>query len=196
MEKNKSIEIYSELIIGKYVNKSVINSLNQFVDNPLYQEIDKDIYGYENFYDVIGYSLIHNIEYGYFYLSKQTFVLDDEKELDKNVIREYVLSVCLCRYVLDKRKSLSLFFNPEEGLTAEDISDFLQTKKFERIFMTSEINIQTNPIQTIFERRNIFLKNTSGNYIGTAIFKNFVDSQESLGKLIIEDSTEINSIER
>ena len=187
MKKERSIDIYSELITGKYINNLVINVKNKYVENVLYQEIEGDIFSYENFYNMIGYDLIKDEEYKYFHLKKQSNLDNDEKEIDKLLLKEYVLSVCLCRYIIDNRKSLSLMFDLEKGLSMEDIRLFLAEERFKKIFITADIGLKVNPIQAILEKKNILVKTGTGNYIAGPIFKKFIDSQSELGEKILYD---------
>ncbi len=185
MLKSKATEIYAELITGKYINERILGLEDKFIDSDLYLEIERNVFEYEEFYNVIGYDLVHNSEHKYFYLKKQNEAEDDEKLLDKNLIKEYVLSVCLCRFIMDKGKSIDSLFDPNIGLSEHDISELLSSPKFDKILTVSEINILSNPFNSIFERKNIFSKNSKGNYIGNDIFKHFVNEQEILGQKII-----------
>jgi len=189
MNNNLSKQIYRELIVGKYINGTKLNDSNIKVDNNLYIEISQNFNEYEKTYERLGYKLLQGEDFDYYYLRKEEIEEEQtEQELDKILIKEYVLCLSLCRYLLDNKKGLEIILNNDLGVTRELLEDFLNDSKYQDIFQAAEITTEkSDPINQLLERKNILEKNKNNNYIGTEIFKDFVNYQEKLGHLLQEE---------
>jgi|SaaInlLV_10m_DNA_4_1040232.scaffolds.fasta_scaffold00564_13 hypothetical protein len=188
MNTKLSQNIYSELIIGKYINQQEINEKNIKIDSELFIEIKSNFTDYENMYNNLGYSLLSGDSFNYYYLKKQAEGLEeDELELDKNLIKEYVLSLCLCRQLLEEKKGLEPLLNVELGVSKAYLDSFLKNQKYEDLFKAADISLEkSDPIFQILEKKNILIKNNSGNFIASNIFEDFIKYQEKIGKVIEE----------
>jgi len=164
---NISKEIFSQLIKGCYINKDIIDTdTNIIEDNNLYNEIDKNFQDYYNIYESLGYELKHEID-NFFYLYKET---DDELNIDRGQLKEYILILLLIRYCLENKIPINNLTSIDKGIEQKVAKSILTSEKYKDILMVSELNSE-HVFNTVLMNKNIIELNNKQNYIFTNIGK-------------------------
>jgi len=180
--KAKSTEIYSQLITGKYINKTILNGEDVYSENPLFEEIKINQDEYTKYYDDIGYELV--FENDYFYLNKEKKEEEeDETFIDKNILKEYVLLTVLQRYMLDNKISIDRTLLDENvGLSPQQIEPMFSLNKYTNILTLTEMKtLSIKTIENVLLNKNIIMYNSKGHFVLTNIGKKFVDYVEAIG---------------
>ena len=183
MTYKKSQEIYKQLIIGKYINKSIYDkSIENTKINELYTEIDTYFEEYFDLYEKIGFKLIQGDTY--FYL------IDKEKDTEDNYInkvafKEYIMLISIFKYCLDENISLDNFQNPLYGIQWKDLEQMLEKDWFIKEKSMSEIQNQ-KPIHDILIKPNVIYLNVKNNLVLSDVGIHFYKMIKEEGKELFQ----------
>lgn len=187
IKKELSKNIYSELIIGKFINKEIYDKkINLLIENELFKEIDMNILDYENLYLNLGYRL--DKQNNSYYLYKEDVRINDEFKFEKIKVsfKEYVFLLCIIRYLNDLKIDINTtIMNKDNGIPFEIIHNMFkieETDKYFTILDTTEIS--ETSFKDLLLNRNIFYENKNGNYFLSSIGLDFLKFIENEGKSI------------
>ena len=112
MNTKLSQNIYSELIIGKYINQQEINEKNIKIDSELFIEIKSNFTDYENMYNNLGYSLLSGDSFNYYYLKKQS-IFTFSQDLIKMLFKVLMASFIMVLFILNFDQTQSVYVNAD-----------------------------------------------------------------------------------
>jgi len=180
-----STSIYNELIKGKYLNKDIFDiKLENVIPNELYIETEKNYEEYVDFFKKMGLKLEQ--QNNSFYLERHT----DSEEIDKNILKQYVILSIIIRHLQDKRIPITNFKDSKIGISEDIIEDSKKNQYSTDLLKQSDISNTAKSFIYILERKNIVYKNHKSNYVLTNIGEYFLDYIFDIGKNIVEGGNE------
>lgn len=189
MKYKYSKEIYSQLIIGKHINKNIIDKVSfTLTDNQLYKELENHIDEYKTLYESIGFELINEDNSFFYLLRKEDSNKDEETNVDKVQLKEYVLMILIIRFYIETKKPIENLIKLEKGITEKDFQDILKYEKFQDLLISFELKSENIFLNQLISK-NILEQNEKKNYVLTNTGQYF------LNKLIDEAKKEVNEDE-
>lgn len=178
---NLSSEIFSQLMNGKVINKTILNNSTQFVENPLFNEIMDNLKDYRTQYRMNGVEFVEEVNY--------VFIRDKTSNRDNFktdiTMRACLLLLLLGKYLTAYNYRISKLTDPSGGITLADIEIIQEMPDTYEILEKANMkNDLYALIKTILIDRHIMLeKPGSQSYIlsdsGRAFFDEIVSNYES-----------------
>ncbi|MBT4836710.1 MAG: hypothetical protein HON94_05130 [Methylococcales bacterium] len=179
-DANLSAEIFSQLMNGKIINKTILNNSSQFVENPLFNEVMDNLKDYRSQYAMNGVELVEEAEY--------LFIRDrnsSSEELKTDVMmKACLLLLLLGKYLTENNYRLSKLTDSSGGITIADIEAINEMPDTQEILEKGKMkNDLASAIKSILVERHIMLeKPSSQSYIlsdsGRTFFDEIVKSYE------------------
>lgn len=175
-----SKEIYNQLITGRYINKTIIDENDNLISNNLFNELLTNLIEYNQTYLELGYKIQKNDNY--FYLTTLEAIEDSENNVDKHLLKEYVIIVVLFRFLLDNKIDMNkTLLKSSIGLNIELLTKLFEGQKYLNILNVLELkNIDLRIFDDFLVRRNILFKNSKGNLVLTDIGQEFLTYNQGL----------------
>jgi len=150
-----SQRIFSELMNGRIINKTIIDNSNSFTVNPLFTEIMDNLDDYRTQYKMSGYEFVESPDY--IYIRERT---GDTNNLKTDItMKACVLLLLMGKYLTENNYRISKLIDPTGGLTEADfeaIQDMPDTAEIlEKSSMKRDFSASIKPILV---ERNIMLQ--------------------------------------
>ena len=169
-----SKKIYEQLIKGNMINRSDYSAQsNQFVSNPLFNELRANFYQYDTQYQMMGMKL--KDEESYFYLVS----LGAEKATTQQIkAKIYAAAIVIGRYIMhDTGKLYDYLKNINYGASIEEFKEININDSYKHILEKSRIDNIEQAIKLLVER-NLIVKTKSNRYVfsdsGVALFRSII----------------------
>ena len=159
---NLSKEIFSQLINGKVISKSILNNGGDFIDNPLFAEIIHNLDDYRTQYKMSGYDFVEQSDF--FYIREQVI---QENDLKTDItMKVCVLLLLIGKYLTESNFRLTKLTESSGGLTNADFDAIQERPDTQEILDKSKIKDFRTGIKSILVDKNILLqKPGSHSYI-------------------------------
>jgi len=153
-----SKRIFLQLMNGKVINKTILSNSGDFIPNPLFTEITKNLDVYRMQYSMSGFELIEKQDY--------VFITDcDTNEINLKTditMKAYVLLSTIGKYINENYK-LERILDPNCGLTEADIEAIQEMPDITEILERSSIKDFKSGLKNILIDRNIMLQKPGTN---------------------------------
>jgi len=170
---NLSSEIYSQLMNGKVINKTVLNNSAQFVENPLFNEIMDNLKDYRTQYKMNGAEFVEEADY--IFIRDRASNRDDLKT--DITMKAYLLLLLLGKYLTEHNYNISKLTHPSGGITRADIEAIQEMPVTQEIMEKTKMKSDLfSTIKNVLIDRHIMLeKPGSQSYILSDSGKAFFD---------------------
>lgn len=176
-----SIEIFSQLMNGKIINKHILNNNGEFIENTLHTEIMENLNDYRMQYRMCGYSFVESSTY--IFIREQGRQPGDLKT--DITMKVCVLLLLLGKYLTEHNYRIGKLTEPSGGITNADFEVIQQMPDTQEILEKSGLNSDLpTAIKSVLVDRYILLqKPGSLAYIlsdsGKAFFEEIVKNYNS-----------------
>jgi len=180
-DTNLSSEIFSQLMNGKVINKSILNNNAQFVENPLFNEIMDNLKDYRTQYQMNGVEFVEEAEF--IFIRDRVSNRDDLKT--DITMKACLLLLLLGKYLTEHNYRISKLIDPSGGITRADIEAMQEIPDTQEILEKAKMKNDLHAmIKSVLVDRHIMLeKPGSQSYIladsGKAFFDEIVKNYES-----------------
>lgn len=179
-DTNLSIEIFSQLMNGKVINKTILNNNAQFVENPLFNEIMDNLKDYRTQYQMNGVEFVEEAEY--IFIRDRLSNQDDLKT--DIMMKACLLLLLLGKYLTEHNYRISKLSTSSGGITHADIEAMHEMPDTQEILEKAKMkNDLHSMIKSVLVDRHIMLEKLgSESYIlsdsGRAFFEEIVKNYE------------------
>lgn len=158
-----STEIFSQLMNGRIINKTILNNSGEFAPNIYFHEIMDNLKDYRVQYQMNGFELVEEPEYVYIF--DRTFSRDDLKT--DITMKAYMLLLILGKYLTEHNYRLSKLTEPSGGITHADIEVIQEMPDTQEILEKSGVksNLLASIKSVLVERSILLEKPSSQSYI-------------------------------
>ena len=179
-DTNLSSDIFSQLMNGKIINKTILNNNAQFVENPLFNEIMDNLKDYRTQYQMNGVEFVEETEF--IFIRDRGSIRDDLKT--DISMKACLLLLLLGKYLTEHNYRISKLIDPTGGITRADIEIIQEMPDTQEILEKAKMKIDLHAmIKSVLVDRHIMLeKPGSQSYIladsGKAFFDEIVKNYE------------------
>lgn len=154
---NTSREIFSLLMNGKLINKSILNNSGEFINNYLFTEIINNLDDYRTQYRMSGYDLIERPDF---------FYIKDYHQQDGDLKTDITMKICVLllimgKYLIEHNYRLTRLTDPTGGLSESDFEAMQDMPNTQEILGKSKIVDLKMAIKSILVDKNILLQKPS-----------------------------------
>lgn len=151
---NISREIFSLLMNGKLINKSILNNSGEFVNNYLFTEIINNLDDYRTQYKMSGYNLIERSDF---------FYIRDHHKQEGDLKTDITMKVCVLllimgKYLIEHNYRLTRLTDPSGGLSESDFEAMQDMPNTQEILGKSKIVDLKMAVKSILVDKNILLQ--------------------------------------